>query len=292
MKRNDCPCCRSNNIKPFINEFEKGYDLYTCKSCSVIFSNPFESAKADFYTNAKDVASKSRHESLAPLHKQHPSRKCEQLKNGDGKVLLDIGCGNGAFASFANENGLRAYGIDIDKSSLSAAKSRNLTSSTFYEATLDNLNEYSDIPEKFDIITMFEVFEHIENPNETIEKIKSLLKPDGLFIGSLPNVARTRMWTMNMDYERPPYHLTYWTIQTWRHYLKEHEIELVFAENNNYYGYMSDVLRIVTLKSLKMPVLKDIIAIILLGVKKYIESPIEIIAKQGASFFFVSKKQL
>lgn len=163
---------------------------------------------------------------------------------------------------------------------------------TFNEATLDNLNEYSDIPEKFDIITMFEVFEHIENPNETIEKIKSLLKPDGLFIGSLPNVARTRMWTMNMDYERPPYHLTYWTIQTWRHYLKEHEIELVFAENNNYYGYMSDVLRIVTLKSLKMPVLKDIIAIILLVVKKYIESPIEIIAKQGASFFFVSKKQL
>ena len=59
MKRNDCPCCRSNNIKPFINEFEKGYDLYTCKSCSVIFSNPFESAKADFYTNAKDVASKT-----------------------------------------------------------------------------------------------------------------------------------------------------------------------------------------------------------------------------------------
>jgi hypothetical protein len=41
-----------------------------------------------------------------------------------------------------------------------------------------------------------------------------------------------------------------------------------------------------------MPVLKDIIAIILLVVKKYIESPIEIIAKQGASFFFVSKKQL
>jgi hypothetical protein len=78
MKRNDCPCCHSNNIKPFINEFEKGYDLYTCTSCGVIFSNPFESAKADFYTNAKDVASKSRHESLAPLHKQNQSRKSEQ----------------------------------------------------------------------------------------------------------------------------------------------------------------------------------------------------------------------
>jgi 2-polyprenyl-3-methyl-5-hydroxy-6-metoxy-1,4-benzoquinol methylase len=45
----------------------------------------------------------------------------------------------------------------------------------FYEAILDNLNEYSDIQEKFDIISMFEVFEHIKNPNQNFKSNKLLL---------------------------------------------------------------------------------------------------------------------
>lgn len=282
-----CPICQSPDIVLFKKNISIGHDLMMCNSCNVSFSNPFKEPSAEFYTNAEDAASEYRHEKIRSLPTSHPAYNCEQLNNGSGLKLLDLGCGNGEFIDFATKIGFSCYGLDIDKKSIEKAKLRNINAH-FENGFINDISRFEDYPQKYDVITMFEVFEHIDNPLEMIEKIKNLLNEGGYFIGSLPNIERFFMWQFNMDFERPPYHLTYWTIRSWKNFLESKQFELIDAKNNSYFGYISDVL------SNKFSSKNNFIGQIsrnFFGVTKYfIEAPIEKALTNGASFFFVAKK--
>lgn len=275
----------NNTIVTFKNKITQEHDLLLCNSCDLIYASPFQAPGLDFYTQAADESSKERHTIVFPLNAKHPARKIEQLKNGNGKLLLDIGCGNGSFASYVDENNFTITAMDIDESSLAIAKKRNLKNTTFIKGILPELVANIENHGKFDIITMFEVFEHLDNPIETIENIKKLLKPNGYFIGSLPNIDRPLMWKYNMDYELPPYHLTYWTIDSWKKFISKQGFVFEFAENSNYFGFISDVIRIKKFKSNK------IISLFFVAFKKFIESPIEKLTNNGASFIFCIQKK-
>jgi len=276
-----CPCCLSTDTKIFIKNIEKEYSLLQCNACGVIYADPFREPDAAFYTNASDVASENRHSKINPFPAEHPANKCPQLQNGQGKKLLDLGCGNGSFISFAEKNGFECYGLDIDQTSINAAKTRNLQA-RFENGFLNDLEQISGLPKKYDVITMFEVFEHIDTPLKVISKIKSLLNDGGYFIGSLPNIERFRMWTHNMNYERPPYHLTYWTANSWTNFIKRNGFGLVSIANNIYFGYISDVL---ANRSRSSGIGRSFFT----ATKYFIEAPIEKLMKNGASFFFVLK---
>lgn len=236
----NCPCCFSTDIQDFIRDMVQGYDLIKCNSCEVVFANPFKEPPAEFYTNAKDVGSEERHQKINSFRTSHPANECPQLKQGQGLKLLDLGCGNGAFVEFAEKRGFECYGLDIDQTSIKGARSRNLNAQ-FENGFISDLEHFSHFPKKYDIITMFEVFEHIDKPLDMISKIRSLLTDNGYFIGSLPNINRFKMWKYNMNYERPPYHLTYWTTDSWKRFTENNQFTLLSAENNNYFGYVSDV---------------------------------------------------
>lgn len=286
----DCPCCGSDKVEYYIKDIERGYNLIKCTSCEVVYADPFKEPTSEFYTNAVDAASTNRHSKIKPFPSYHPANNCPQLKNGQGKTLLDIGCGNGAFISFAERNGFKCYGLDIDQNSIKAAKSRNLQQSVFEHGFVNNLGQLQHFPQKYDVITMFEVFEHLDNPRETIARIRSLLNDGGYFIGSLPNIERFAMWQYNMDYERPPYHMTYWTVSSWKNFIGNHNFTSVFAANNNYYGYISDVLSYRAQKGSRNGALNFISKYFFAATKFMIETPIEKIAKNAAGFFFVNQK--
>lgn len=200
---------------------------------------------------------------------------------------MDLGCGNGSFIEFAERNGFECYGLDIDQTSIKGARSRNLQA-RFENGFLNDLEKFPNFPEKFDVVTMFEVFEHIDNPLDIIAKISSLLTDNGYFIGSLPNIGRIKMWKYNMSYEKPPYHLTYWTIHSWKTFVERNQFTLTSAANNNYFGYISDVLRN---KYSKGNGLQKLVSQYFFAFTKFfIEAPIEKKLKNGAGFFFVVKK--
>jgi SAM-dependent methyltransferase len=99
--------------------------------------------------------------------------------------VLDIGSGSGFYIGIWNGLGVKK----ITGCDLTAVAVRNLKASfpnnTFYE--LDISEDVIPIPEKFDIITAFDMLFHIVDDNKyskAIENIYSLLKPGGLFIFS------------------------------------------------------------------------------------------------------------
>jgi SAM-dependent methyltransferase len=105
--------------------------------------------------------------------------------------VLDIGCYDGYFLSMLDCSD--KYGSDVDDEALKIAESRKIK-------ILKDLN----IPEYFDIIVCMEVLEHIQDPEEMINIIRHLMKPDGKVLISIPNEcniwARIRMlfgWGIN-----------------------------------------------------------------------------------------------
>jgi 2-polyprenyl-3-methyl-5-hydroxy-6-metoxy-1,4-benzoquinol methylase len=87
------------------------------------------------------------------------------LLNGKNKTALDVGCAYGYAIEVLNSLGYTSFGIDISKFSLQKAK--NEQNGRFF---LSDVNHFLPFREKvFDLITCFEVLEHLKNPIHTID---------------------------------------------------------------------------------------------------------------------------
>lgn len=99
---------------------------------------------------------------------------------GKGKRVLDIGCRDGTLTKYFSR-GNDVLGVDIDPKMLEKCKKLGI------RTKLMDLNDDWYIKEKFDVVVAAEVVEHLYYPDVVFKKIANVLKPGGLFIGSVPN---------------------------------------------------------------------------------------------------------
>ncbi len=96
--------------------------------------------------------------------------------------FLEIGCGTGDFIHQILENErLAITGSEIYLKGLVYAR-KNLPGVEFIQLDVTR----GIIDEQFDIIVAFDVLEHIENDNSAISNVYGMLRPDGVFIASVP----------------------------------------------------------------------------------------------------------
>ncbi|MGV6845870.1 MAG: class I SAM-dependent methyltransferase [Lutibacter sp.] len=115
------------------------------------------------------------------IKKVNIKRKVNLIKSftNNEKLILDIGCGVGDFLQACKKNGCQVEGIEPNK------EARHIASNKIEKKVFENLNEITSV--KFDVITLWHVLEHVPDFNEYINKIKSLLKPNGTLIVAVPN---------------------------------------------------------------------------------------------------------
>lgn len=106
------------------------------------------------------------------------------LPQGTIGRLLDVGCARGAFGNLLKRTrpGVDVWGIEPDPRAAAVAGKR-----------LDHVIEgtYPDaIPpdEKFDVVTFFDVLEHVPDPWAVLRQTRRLLTDDGVVVASIPNV--------------------------------------------------------------------------------------------------------
>ncbi len=104
-----------------------------------------------------------------------------------GKIL-DIGCAKGYFLEICRKNGFQVFGVDISDYIVKAAKSY-LGSKDLYKADLSN--DKLPFPNNyFDVVTMIDSLEHIENPQHALREAHRLLKKGGLLCIRLPDFIK------------------------------------------------------------------------------------------------------
>jgi 2-polyprenyl-3-methyl-5-hydroxy-6-metoxy-1,4-benzoquinol methylase len=124
--------------------------------------------------------------------------------------ILDIGCGDGYFLEAAKKRGWNVYGTEFTDAAITVCSQKGIL---MHEGIL-NPDNYNNV--EFDVITSFEVIEHINNPQTEIKSIKKILRSGGLFYLTTPNfnsISRTILkgkWNV-IEY---PEHLSYYTHKT------------------------------------------------------------------------------
>ena len=99
-------------------------------------------------------------------------------------ALLDVGCGTGTFLEEMQHSASpwRLYAIEPTRSAAEYVTERfgiPVLTTTFEAASFQ--------PESLDVVCMWNVFEHLEQPFTALEQIHQMLKPGGFFVFALPN---------------------------------------------------------------------------------------------------------
>jgi len=128
-----------------------------------------------------------------------------------GREVLDVGCGLGQFVEVANKSGWMAEGLELSKEAVDFAHRQSLA-----VRELDFLSEEIQ-PNSYDLVTLFEVIEHVPNPGEFLHRAGEVVRPGGLVYLTTPNFASVDRRLSGQEWEIiHREHLTYFTPRTLR----------------------------------------------------------------------------
>lgn len=138
----------------------------------------------DFYEDLKERWYSDCSHPVALLRKENEARNPWILdvikkKLGNGKKILDIGCGGGFLTTSLAEAGHEVFGVDLSANSLKIAKEHDLTRTAhFLQANALQL-PFED--QSFDVVCAMDVLEHVETPSYGVVEAARVLKNGGLF---------------------------------------------------------------------------------------------------------------
>lgn len=117
--------------------------------------------------------------------------------------LLDVGCGNGRFMAWARTAGWSCSGTEVDTKSAAIALTRG------FDVHIGELAELVAKPERFDVVTVSHVIEHVHNPLALLMTVRQLLKPAGILWLETPNIDSHGHEVFGVDWYalQPPTHL-------------------------------------------------------------------------------------
>ncbi len=152
--------------------------------------------------------------------------------------LLDVGCGVGVFLGVAKSRGWDVTGVDVSEYASGYARDR-----LGLDARTGHLDEVG-LPEKsFDVITLWDVFEHFPDPVRQLGEVRRLLKDDGIILLDTPNerglLRELSRWIYKasggtVQYPAKKlhhvYHLFYYSPETLKRMLEKAGFEIVDFE--------------------------------------------------------------
>jgi|SRR5579872_2247765 len=185
-----CPICgsvRTGELLEAPDRFHlhtQMYRLACCSECATVWlpNPPAPEAIGAHYTEDYHRAIVAAGEGAAASRWKDQVKLIRQYKTGG--ALLDIGCSSGGFLSNMKSGAWQLCGIEMEAST--AARARATTGA---EVFVGDAVEAPFPAASFDVITCFDVLEHVYNPREFLTKVLHWLKPGGIFYAMMPNIA-------------------------------------------------------------------------------------------------------
>jgi hypothetical protein len=187
----NCPLCSSSHFifKSDIIDYaltKETFTIHECQNCSLQFTNPRPNTTAsEKYYEYPTYASHKKEEKTIQDFIYNQIRKyslkqklriVNKLTKEKGK-LLDYGTGIGYFALTASNDGWETYAVEPNKKALK---------NTIFSNTVKQLEDLN-IENKYKIITLFHVLEHIHSLKETLHNLVQQTETNGYILLALPN---------------------------------------------------------------------------------------------------------
>jgi len=166
-----------------------------CKNCHLIYMNPMEkvSKTNEYYFKAKNTHAPTIRESY--LRTAQSQLRLIQ-KYASGTNLLDVGCAHGFFLFSASEAGYTTKGVEISQDAAAYARKE-----FGLDVEAKPFEELRFAENHFDVVTLWQVLEHVPYPLMMLKEVHRILKPGGLLVVSTPNIEgipakilRKRWW--------------------------------------------------------------------------------------------------
>ncbi|MDR1120398.1 MAG: class I SAM-dependent methyltransferase [Dysgonamonadaceae bacterium] len=195
MKAFQCPVC-GNIVDESLLQCKdhsvsgEMFDICVCRNClfAATLPQPTPDEIGKYYQTADYVSHSETTRGIVNklyhiVRKKNTKDKLKLVNrlSTPGADLLDVGCGTGYFLSACKQDGWKVEGVELNDLARTTAETR-ISQSVFH--SLDALAQTGKI---FDVITLWHVFEHLFDINNTFRQLKHLLKPGGRLILALPN---------------------------------------------------------------------------------------------------------
>lgn len=204
-KHKHCLVCNSSDLKD-LRGYEKHF-LINCRNCSFVFAKKIPTNK-ELELHYEGYG---RNDYLSPITIKRYNDILDGFeKYKKTKKLLDVGCGIGYFLEIAIKRGWQVFGTEYTDEAIEICRKKGIS---MHKGVL-NPENYEE--ESFDIITSFEVIEHINNPIPELKNFYKLLRKGGLVYLTTPNFNSLLRYRLKSEYNVIcyPEHLSYYTPKT------------------------------------------------------------------------------
>ena len=172
-----------------------------CQACGLVWSDPRPHDARQFYEAEYRLAYKNTY-SPKPKHVVRAGKvalsRCGKITQllSSRKTVLDVGTGGGEFAYLLQSLGHVVNGIEPNRGYADhSIQQYGLTVQVGF------VQDATFAPASFDIVTIWHVLEHTEDPGFILARLRSWLKPDGVLVVEVPNVEATCQAPRNTFHE-------------------------------------------------------------------------------------------
>ncbi len=223
-----CNLCGGAEVSTLSNRSRSGKPLRTviCRSCGLVWSDPRPHDAKQFYEEEYRLSYKNAY-SPKPMHVLRAGHvalsrleKIDRLLSGRKKTILDVGTGGGEFAYLLQSLGHRVSGIEPNKGYADySIQEYGLAVQVGF------VQDAAFPPESFDLVTIWHVLEHTEDPGAVLALLRSWLKSDGRLVVEVPNVEATCQAPSSTFHEA---HLYNFNVVSLRRLAKKHGLHEVW----------------------------------------------------------------
>ena len=246
--------------------FDTGYSIdgstiIKCNSCSLVrlslFSSEYDASLYEYYDSYASYIKSDEWKERSRLNVSNlllflkDISKNYILSDLNDKVsLLDFGCGLGSTLEAGKKLGWDVLGIEMSRFCLENCN----------KLGFNVLTDLSKIPldKKFDVITLFDVIEHVPNPLDTFDALKNRLNKNGILIITCPNWNSLERYLFASRWRAiDPQHYHYFTSKTMRSMLINSKLSILklITKNFNPFQYRKETINkkdnLVTSKSIE-----------------------------------------
>jgi 2-polyprenyl-3-methyl-5-hydroxy-6-metoxy-1,4-benzoquinol methylase len=178
-----CPACGAPG-RLLHHVVQERYRLLRCTGCGTEFLRdpvPGGSTAGEYWEDYKfDVYAG---DAVRVGYEQRYAAVFDRLEDRAGRCgqVLDVGCGIGNFLAWARDRGLDAVGSDVDERALAGAAARGLTVFTPEQLAAQDT--------EVDVVTLWDVIEHVADPGPFLTDALSRLRPGGWVLLETPDAA-------------------------------------------------------------------------------------------------------